>query len=105
MNELIEQWFAAKDAVSEAMDSEEAAYEFATRAALPENLRPAIASDIVEGAILWYPNFHDEEMGNDPETTPLWLMVDDVYSPSDPWKAYCANDGCRYGLDGAFVEK
>ncbi len=23
---------------------------------------------------------------------------------NDPWKGYCAHDGCRYGLEGAFIE-
>ena len=62
---------------------------------LPENLRPATPRDIVVDAIIWVPDI-DEEFA-------YWHLIEEVYSPSDPYKGYCAG-GCRYGLDGAFVE-
>jgi len=30
--------------------------------------------------------------------------IEQVLCPSDPWKAFCADDGCRYGLDGTYKE-
>jgi hypothetical protein len=29
--------------------------------------------------------------------------VDEVLRPNDEWKAFSADDGCRYGLDGLWV--
>jgi hypothetical protein len=95
MNALIQAWMDAEAKVKEARDVADQAYEDAAHhAALPARLRPAKASDIVEGAVLWYPALDECK----------WAAVEEVYRPSDPWKAYCAHDGCRYGLDGAFVE-
>lgn len=28
----------------------------------------------------------------------------EILRPQDPWKAFCADDGCRYGWDGCFIE-
>lgn len=67
------------------------AYNEALRYALPETLRPAVPSDIVIGAVLWYPD------------GPYWTVVDEVLRPDDDFKAYLCNGG-RYGLYGAFVE-
>lgn len=66
----------------------------ARKSDLPNNLRPATPRDIIVGAIIWYPRFSESK----------WLIVDEVLHPNDNWKAFCADDGCRYGLDGAFVE-
>ncbi len=63
---------------------------------IPDDLRPATAKDIVEGNIIWYK--HDDY------DQPFWNMVEYVERPNDNWKAYTAHDGCRYGLDDAFVE-
>lgn len=30
-------------------------------------------------------------------------QIDDVINPRSPYKAFHANDGCRYGLDSLFV--
>jgi len=60
-----------------------------------EELQPAEASDIIEGAIIYYPN-------DDP---PFWQAVHKPTHHGDPFKAYEADDGCRYGLDGAYVRK
>ena len=30
--------------------------------------------------------------------------VEEVLYPNDRWKAFCADDGCRYGLDGCFIK-
>ena len=64
--------------------------------ALPADLRPATASDITPGRIIYY------EHGDD---GPFWQEVREVLRPNDQWKAYTAMDGCRYGLDDAWVRK
>lgn len=94
MNPLIKAWIDAESAVAKAHEMASAAEEAAESAELPKNLRPAKPSDIVEGAVLWYPEWDDRK----------WSFVGEVLRPSDPWKGYSAHDGCRYGLDGAFVE-
>jgi hypothetical protein len=68
----------------------------AEKCKLPKNLRPAEASDIVEGAILWYKQ-SKKDGGN------FWTIVEGLLHHGDPFKAY-EFDGCRYGLDGAYVE-
>ena len=61
----------------------------------PQNLRPALSSDIVVDAVLWYPDRDENHLA----------IVDEVYDAKDDFKAY--NDlmsNCTYGLKGAFVE-
>lgn len=70
----------------------------AAACSLPADLRPAVASDIVLDAVIWYPTWAD-----DPEDIQAWAIVEEVLRPSDSFKAYYY-DGCRYGLNGAFVE-
>ncbi len=72
------------------------AREMAEKCPIPKdvNLRAAHASDIVEGEILWYYDGDDGE---------FWQVVSEVHHPNDPYKAYTAEDGCRYGLDGAYI--
>jgi hypothetical protein len=94
MNSLIQAWQDAEAKVAEARDVARQAYEDAMLAALPTKLRPATASDIVDGAVLWYPEW----------TGRKWAMVEEVLRPADPWKAYSSDDGARYGLEGAFME-
>lgn len=67
----------------------------ANKSPFPKNVRPAEPKDIIEGAIIWHKNDDDYF---------YWNIVDEVLRPSDPFKAYCADDGCRYGLDCAFIE-
>lgn len=62
----------------------------------PVHLRPATPADVVVNAVLWYPR-------HDFGTLQTWRIVREVRDPQDAWKAYIADDGCRYGLDGAFV--
>jgi len=31
------------------------------------------------------------------------LKIEEVLNPSDNWKAFCADDGCRYGLENTWV--
>ena len=34
----------------------------------------------------------------------MWRkVIDEVLRPSDPYKAFCATDGCRYGLEDLYV--
>ncbi len=63
-------------------------------------LRVATAADIKVGALLWYKREEDGDEGN----PYYWCIVEEVLRPNDPWKAYTAHDGCRYGLDEAMVE-
>lgn len=71
------------------------AKEEADKCPLPKNLRLATANDIVEGTIIWYKHGDNGH---------FWQIVVDVLRPNDPYKAYCAEDGCRYGLDDAWIE-
>ena len=32
------------------------------------------------------------------------MNIEEVLRPNDSWKAFCADDGCRYGLDGCFIK-
>lgn len=60
-----------------------------------EKLRRATSSDVVVGAVFYYRvNEHD----------PYWQIVDRVQYPDDDFKAYVAEDRCRYGLHEAWVE-
>ena len=101
MNKLIQIYIDAGKKIDAAIKKEEEAEEAADAAELPENLRPAEAKDIIEGAVIWYPKWKTEEY--DPDGR-CWNIVKEVLRPSDDWKAYCAHDGGRYGLEGAFVE-
>jgi phage pi2 protein 07 len=94
MHKLFKQWFDAQDVASKAREAVRVAEAAAELIELPENLRTAIASDIVEGGILWYPECHERK----------WTVISEVHKPSSMWKAYTGHDGCRYGLDGAYVE-
>jgi hypothetical protein len=71
--------------------------ELAVNCPLPEKLRPMIATDVVVGQVVWYQR-EDVDEG-----FPLWQIVEEIRDPRDKWKAFISN-GCRYGLDGAFVE-
>jgi hypothetical protein len=94
MHPLIQAWIDAEEKVMETQEAVELAERAADAAPVPAKLRPATSRDIVEGAILWYPHWDGRK----------WACVDEVIRPSDDWKAYSAHDGCRYGLEGAFVE-
>lgn len=61
----------------------------------PRSVRPAKSSDIKLGQILWY---------KEGDFDPFWKVVCEVLRPNDFFKAYVAEDGCRYGLDDAYVE-
>lgn len=58
-------------------------------------LRAAAPRDIFVGNIILYA--HDDAGDR------FWAEVCEVLRPNDQWKAYVADDGCRYGLDGAHV--
>jgi hypothetical protein len=98
MNELIQGYLGAIEAIKDATENLKRAEEAAESAELPKSLRPAEARDIVVGEIVWYPRWKVD--GGDR----CWSLVEEVLRPSDEWKAYCSHDGCRYGLDGAFIE-
>ena len=75
----------------------EEARKAAHRCKPPKNRRPAWARDIVVGAVIWHER--ERRFGGD-----YWNVVEEVLYPGDAFKAYCADDGCRYGLEGAYVE-
>ena len=58
-------------------------------------LRRAFPEDITVGNVIIYPATETSE-----EFT---KFIVEVLRPSDDWKAFCAEDGCRYGLDGAYI--
>ena len=98
MSKYIQKWIDAVSASEKAQEKEQDALDIANeKAVMPRRIRPATAEDIVNGAVIWYPK--------DEYTDTYWKYVGFVMCPNDQWKAYCAHDGCRYGLDGAFVEK
>ena len=59
---------------------------------LKPKLRRAFPEDITIGNIIVYPATEISE-----EFT---KFVIEVLRPSDNWKAFSAEDGCRYGLEG-----
>ena len=101
MNKLIQKYIDAVKEHDKARLREREAEDRADMAMLPKNLRPAKAKDIVEGAVIWYPEWKTDDPEDDSRA---WNIVNEVLRPSDPFKAYVAHEGCRYGLDGAFVE-
>jgi len=62
-----------------------------------ENLglfREAKPSDIIEGNTVFLIGDGDEMHRK---------TIEEVLSPKDPWKGFCAEDGCRYGLDDLYI--
>ena len=74
------------------------AHEKVQKAKPPINeLRKATADDLTRtGKIVWHDN-GDEGW--------FWNVVQEPNHYGDSFKAYVADDGCRYGLDGAWVYK
>lgn len=62
----------------------------------PSRLRVARPEDVRMGAVFWY---------RITEAEPYWKVVTEVLWPNDDFKAYVADDGCRYGLLNAWVEQ
>ena len=84
------------DAIDQLRAADVAMYESTLQSPLPANLRPATADDIHPDAIIWYK--HGGENGY------FWQIVDRPLHYGDAFKAYEAEDGCRYGLHDAWVE-
>lgn len=59
-------------------------------------LRRANANDIKVGAVIYH---------TDGDENAFWNVVDELKHYGDDFKAYTADDGCRYGLHNAFVRK
>jgi len=75
----------------------DAAREKVSKAKPPRaQLRRANAADIKPGLIVWHDN---GDYGW------FWHVVDEPAHYGDAFKAYVADDGCRYGLEGAWVYK
>lgn len=75
----------------------DAARKQADKCPPPKHHRPAEPSDIREGAVIWHAR--PKRDGGD-----YWNVVAQVRDPRDSWKAYVSDDGCRYGIAGAYVE-
>ena len=56
--------------------------------------RKAKPEDIIEGNTVYL-------LGDDNEI--YTITIEEVLRPDDQWKAFCGDDGCRYGLDGLYV--
>lgn len=92
---ILDEQNAIIEAATEKID---AARKAANKCPPPKNRRPACAKDIQPGAVIWHER--DQRWGGD-----YWHVVEELLHYGDPWKAYTADDGCRYGLDGAYVEE
>jgi hypothetical protein len=68
----------------------------ASHCPIPANLRPATPADVMEGAVMWFPEWSADGR--------QWSIVSSVYDVEDPWKAWMDEDGSRHGLRGAFIE-
>jgi len=88
--------------INKANDIIAAALRKAEKSKLPKDLRPAAPRDMVEGAIIWHKDFDVDEEGG---FYRCWNIIETVQYPNDAFKAYTAEDGCRYGLQGAYVRK
>lgn len=62
----------------------------------PSDLRRATAKDICVGQLIWQLECDDGE--------PHWQIIEEVRDPRDDFKAFVAEDGCRYGLHDCWVE-
>jgi len=83
--------------IAAAQDAIAAARQNADRAKPPKKqLRRARADDIRTGLIVWHER--PAEHGGW-----YWHVVAKPMHYGDAFKAYCADDGCRYGLRGAWV--
>ena len=102
MTFLIRAWFDKLEEVEQAQEAAEEAERRAQMAEIPKKLRDAEARDIVEGAIIWYPESRD--ISDEKYPRGGWELVSEPLHYGDDWKAYTSHTGCRYGLRGAFVE-
>lgn len=101
MDRTIISWLEARESANQAREFIDTMLDKASYLRSENfDLRHAVADDIVEGAIIWYPKW-EESVDEDQR---CWRMVEDVMNQNDVWKAYTADCGCRYGLHGAFVE-
>lgn len=58
--------------------------------------RPAKSQDIVVGKVVYLVGDGDIMYRK---------VIEEVLCPDDIWKAFCADDGCRYGLEDLYVLK
>lgn len=79
----------------------------------PKSLLPASYVDIYPGNVIFFKRESDTQIkDNYGENAILsvkefpwdWHIIKEIHDPTDLHKAYTADDGCRYGLEGAFVE-
>ena len=80
------------DKIDELLCALEAVKEEAENCPEPAVLTPATHANIIEGNVIWYVT--------DDELQTYWVIVEDVLNNGE----FCADDGCRYSLDGAYIE-
>ena len=102
MTFLIRAWLDKLEEVEQAKQAAEEAERRANMADIPNKLRPAEAKDIVEGAVIWYPE--DRDISDEKYPYGGWHLVCETLHYGDDWKAYTDHEGSRHGLRGAFVE-
>ena len=73
----------------------EAAETKAHKCPFPKHVRPAEPDDIFPGKIIWHKGGDDGD---------FWNVVEEPLRYGSDFKAYTADDGCRYGLKDAYVE-
>ena len=95
-NKLIDKWLEAIKKTRRARLIEKGLYGAAIEGSrVPKKIRKALPADIIEGAIIWYVMDDGDR---------YWKYICYVDYPKDQFKAFTADDGCRYGLKNAFVE-
>ena len=73
------------------------AREKADKEKFPKKKRPATAEDIKIGSVIWH--YQKREYGGS-----FWIIVEEPLHYGDTCKEYIADDGCRYGLDEAYID-
>ena len=102
MRKKIAIWLESLREVDRVRKLADEAERLAATEPVPKNLRRAEPRDIIEGAIIWYPEYFD--ISDELYPCAGWKLVSEVRNPTCEFKAYTCHDGCRYGLSGAFVE-
>jgi len=74
----------------------------------PEIIRPITANDIVVGSLyVLVVKASDYHISMNIGQSDKYFVgtIDEVLYPDDQYKAFCSDDGCRYGLNSCYVIK
>jgi len=93
----IQEWLRATDRFKKAQQDKLSALLKAEQQQIPSDdlLRPAEPADVTIGQIIWY---------KDGDEGPFWTQVVEPFKHMNKYRAYEAHDGCKHGLNRAFVE-